>query len=424
TPSLDEMAHVASEMQRQGFTQPLLIGGATTSSLHTAVKIAPCYDGVVEHVLDASRVSGVCSALLGVGRDEHVRALREKQERDRQRFQRSGERAVELVPLDAARERRVRLAHPRDGRPQPGLQIFRPEDIDLQGILRIIDWSPFFWSWELKGTYPAIFEHAQKGEQARQLWADMQPTLDRLLAGDLLRPRAVIGHWPANARGDDIVLWQDEQRDAETAVLPFLRQQDVRNSEEPCRCLADYLAPETDGVDWCGAFAVTAGPEVEAHAQACKAAGDDYQAIMVQALADRFAEGLAEWCHRLVRDQYGIREELSVEDLIAERYRGIRPAPGYPACPDHTTKGVLWRLLQADKHTGMRLTESFAMQPPASVSGLYLYHPEARYFSVKRIARDQVVAYAARQGWDLATAERWMAPVLGYDPQWEPVTSA
>ena len=404
TPSLDEMATVAAEMQAQGFHQPLLIGGATTSGQHTAIKLAPHYQGVLEHVLDASLVTGVCGQLLGSGKDKYVAALQAKQQQARESFaKRAGSRAAKLIPYDQARTRAFQNRHQPDGEPRLGVQLV--EDIDLGKVREIIDWSPFFWSWELKGAYPAIFEHPERGAEARRVFDEGQALFDRLLAEDVIKPRALYGHWRANADGDDIIVW-DEQG-GELTRLHGLRQQ---HDAETCLCLSDYVLPE--GIDHIGAFAVSAGPEIEAFAQTQKKAGDDYTAIMAQALADRIAEGLAEWLHGRVRREYGIAENLSVNDLIAEKYRGIRPAPGYPACPDHTEKGSIWRLLEAERRIGVSLTESYAMNPPASVSGLYFYHPEARYFNLGKIDRDQLRAWARRKNMSEAEAVRWLAPVL------------
>jgi 5-methyltetrahydrofolate--homocysteine methyltransferase len=414
TPSLDEMVHVAKEMERQGFALPLLIGGATTSGQHTAVKIAPQYAQPVVHVLDASRVVNVVSDLLEPGRKlELDRKNRASQERLRKAHAGRGER--DLLALDVARARRFTsdwasaelLAPPFEGR--------REVEPELSELARYIDWTFFFSAWELKGRFPAILENATHGAQARELYAEGQAMLRELIAGGKLRARGAYAYWPANADGDDLVLWTDAARSGELARLPMLRQQRLASQRDPARCLADFLAPlESGRTDWLGGFAVTAGLGAEELAAAHERAHDDYSAIMVKALADRLAEAFAEWLHeRVRREWYAPQERLALEALLDEEYRGIRPALGYPACPDHTGKQTLLALLGANR-VGIGLTESCAMTPAASVSGLYFAHPDARYFSVGRIGRDQVEDYARRTGRSQAEVERWLAPQLGY----------
>ena len=420
TPSLDEMVHVAKEMERQAFQVPLLIGGATTSAKHTAIKIAPAYSGPVVHVKDASRSVGVVDK---VNRKEDDRAayvadLRKSQERERQSFTKRRER--KLAPYADAFRRRFPTDWAVVDIPRPELLGRRVlEDVPLADLVPYIDWSPFFSTWELKGKYPKIFDDEYVGNEARDLFDKAQAMLDDLVASRELTAKAVYGLYPANSVGDDIIVYVDEERSSEIARFYTLRQQWERQGQEHFRSLADYIAPIDSGrLDYLGAFAVTAGIGIDPIVARFEADHDDYNAIMVKALADRFAEALAEMLHRKVRVEWGFgRDEgLSPDDLIDEKYRGIRPAPGYPACPDHTEKGTLWRLLDAEAATGIRLTESYAMWPAASVSGLYFAHPEARYFAVDMMTRDQIEDYARRKGMPLAEAERWLSPNLAYDP--------
>ncbi|TVR45507.1 MAG: methionine synthase [Planctomycetota bacterium] len=422
TPSLDEMAHVAAEMKRQGFSCPLLIGGATTSRAHTAIKIAPYYDQPVVHVLDASLASGVCSELLSPERrGAFISELLEKQEAHRQRHARgAGAREADLVAITDARSAAPVWDWADIDIPSPerlGIQVLGPEDIDLRAVAELIDWGPFFWTWEIKGRYPQILEDEHKGPQARELLREGQELLERIMSEGWFKPRIVYGLFAAHSLGDDVLV-QHESRDFR---FHFLRQQQRRAEDgSPLLCLADYVAPTASGrQDYLGAFAVTTGAEVDEIAARYKAAGDDYTAIMVQALGDRLAEALTEWLHRQVRREWGFGhdEALSVDELISERYRGIRPAAGYPACPDHREKTTVWELLEVEKHTGMTLTESFAMHPASSVSGLIFAHPESRYFTVSPIGADQVADYAARRGETVAENERWLSPALGYQPQ-------
>ncbi len=422
TPSLDEMVHVAKELERERFEVPLLIGGATTSRLHTAVRIAPAYHAPTVHVLDASRSVGVVASLLsGERREAFAAAVRA--EYDRLRADHAARRSdVRLVGLAEARRNRLPLRWDGYCPPQPlkpGLQVF--EDYPLAELLATIDWTPFFAVWELKGHYPEILDDAAAGKEARKLLEDAQRLLQRIVAGRRLVARAVAGLFPASAVGDDdIEIYADRGRTRVLAVAHHLRQQMERQPGRPNLSLADYVAPRDTGLpDWIGAFAVSAGFGVEELVAEFERAHDDYSAILVKALADRLAESLAERLHQRVRRElwgYAPDEALGNAELIAERYAGIRPAPGYPACPDHTEKATLFSLLDATARAGIRLTESFAMWPGASVCGWYFSHPEARYFGLGRIARDQAADYARRKGMDLRATERWLAPVLGYDP--------
>jgi 5-methyltetrahydrofolate--homocysteine methyltransferase len=413
TPSLDEMAHVAEEMERRGLNLPLLIGGATTSREHTAVKIAPKYHASTVHVLDASRAGPVVSALL----DEKQHGVfdaknRTEQEAARQVF--AGKKKRPLLPFAEANARKPAIEWKAGDIATPsfiGRRVI--ENQPLEELVPTIDWTFFFTAWELRGKFPAIFEHPKYGAAARELFADGKKKLDELVQGKLIRASAVYGIWPAASEGNDIVLFSDESRARELLRFPMLRQQ---GGEAPYRCLADFVAPRESGLpDHVGAFAVTAGIGLDELAVKYQQARDDYSSIVVKALADRLAEAFAEYLHARVRREwgYGADENLSNEDLIAEKYRGIRPAFGYPACPEHSEKVKLFDLLQAPA-VGITLTESFAMWPAASVSGIYLAHPESRYFDVGRLARDQVEDYAARKGISVTDAERLLSPKLGY----------
>jgi 5-methyltetrahydrofolate--homocysteine methyltransferase len=418
TPSLDEMAFVASEFEREQMHIPLLIGGATTSKAHTALRIAPAYSGPVIHVLDASRAVPVASALRDVDRRAAF-AESTANEYARIRAERAGEHATSLITLDEARANRltVDLALPVPTPAHIGVRAFN--GWALNELRRYVDWTPFFQAWEMRGSYPAIFDDPDRGEAARDLFDDAQRLLDEIERDALLHPRGVIGVWPANARGDDIVLYAATGVRDELAVVHTLRQQAARKDGRDALALADFVAPaESGAIDYVGAFAVSAGHGLEPLVFAAKAAHDDYRAIMLAALADRLAEAFAERMHEYVRREYwgyAPDESLDQDALQHERYQGIRPAPGYPACPDHTEKATLDALLDVQRNAGITLTESFAMLPGASVSGWYFWRPEARYFGVGRIGRDQVADYAARKGWDIATAERWLSPVLGYE---------
>lgn len=418
TPSLDEMIHVAKEMERQGFTVPLLIGGATTSKLHTAVKIAPNYTPPVVHVQDASRAVGIVGRLKSPElRETLVEENRREQEKLRQMHR---PHVQPLLSLEEARRRKPFFDWATIPPPRPcflGARVFDP--VPLEEITPFVDWSPFFHVWELRGTYPKIFDSPEIGSKARELFDDAQRLLDRIVREKLLTARAVLGFYPANSVGDDIEVYGDESRSQLVGVFHTLRQQMEKSDGYRNQALADFIAPEETGLpDYLGAFAVTAGLHIESLLQEFERDHDDYNAIMTKALADRLAEGLAELTHKKAREAwgYGKNEHLSLEDLIHERYRGIRPAPGYPACPDHTEKRLLFDLLRAEETTGIHLTESFAMFPAASVCGFYFSHPQSRYFAVGKIDRDQVLDYQRRKGMDLPTVERWLAPNLDYEP--------
>ncbi len=424
TPSLDEMVHVAKEMQREAFAVPLLIGGATTSRMHTAVKIEPHYKGPTVHVLDASRSVGVVGQLLSADkRSGFVNGVKDEYVKLREEHAGRRERTAAL-PLAQARANRAGgdWSHVVPVRPaQPGVHVF--EDYALDELVDYVDWTPFFQAWELKGRYPAILDDPVVGEQARYLLDDARVLLERLVCQRLLTARAVVGVFPANAVGDDVEVSAGGGGGARgdvVATLRFLRQQTARAAGRPNHCLADWVAPKTTGLsDWIGAFAVTTGHGLDALVKDFEARHDDYNAIMAKALADRLAEAFAERMHERVRREfwgYAPVEALANDDLMAEKYRGIRPAPGYPACPDHTEKGTLFALLAATQRAGITLTESYAMWPAAAVSGWYFAHPDAIYFGVGRIGKDQVLDYAGRKGWTLAEAERWLSPTLGYDP--------
>jgi 5-methyltetrahydrofolate--homocysteine methyltransferase len=417
TPSLDEMVHFAREMERREMNLPLLIGGATTSPAHTAIKIEPAYArGPVVHVADASRAVGVVSALMGEA--SRPGFWEETRTRYRQlRESRAGGSPKARLSLENARAARFAPDWASYAPPQPRQPGVRAVGADLATLARHIDWTPYFSSWDLVGRYPAILQDDVVGAAARALWADTQAMLQRLIGEAWLTPRGVVGLWPANSDGDDVIVWSDESRTRERARLHTLRQQMEKTNDKAQFALADFVAPAGEGEDWIGAFAVTAGHGEAERAAEFAARNDDYSAIMVKALADRFAEAFAEHLHREVRRDlwgYAPDEALSNDELIAEAYRGIRPAPGYPAQPDHTEKATLFELLGAPAAAGMELTSSFAMTPPASVSGLYLSHPQAQYFAVGRIGRDQVEDYARRKGWTVAEAERWLGPILGY----------
>jgi len=420
TPSLDEMVHVAGEMQRQGFTMPLLIGGATTSAKHTAVKIAPAYQHTTVHVLDASRSVGVVDRLISPDLRAGFEAKnREDQEALVESY--NQRQQVTLVPYEQARARKFPTDWAKIEIAKPAFTGVRQlDDFPLETLVEFIDWSPFFMTWELKGKYPKIFSDPTYGESAQKLYDDARALLDEIVTKKLLRAKGVYGFWPANAVGDDIALYVDESRKQEIARIHTLRQQWERKGQGHFRALSDYIAPlETGRPDYVGAFAVTAGIGADVLVKKYDADHDDYNSIMVKALADRLAEAFAECLHQTARADwgYGAREHLSNDELIAEKYRGIRPAPGYPACPDHTEKRTLFDLLDATSVGGIALTESFAMTPAASVSGWYFSHPEARYFAVDRLGEDQVRDYAQRKGTTLAEIERWLAPNLGYKPR-------
>jgi 5-methyltetrahydrofolate--homocysteine methyltransferase len=422
TPSLDEMAHVAREMERQGFDLPLLIGGATTSKAHTAVKIAPGYSEPVVHVLDASRAVGVVSNLLSQQlKPAFVQSVRGDYEKLRAHH--AGQKARPLLPIAQARERKAPIEWAPADLAQPGFTGIRTLTTDttapasariaLADLVPFIDWSPFFHTWEIRGRYPAILEKPE----AKKLFEDAQELLQRIVKENLLAARAVYGIFPANSRGDDVDLYPDEARAQRLVTFHFLRQQAEKQPGEPNFCLADFVGPG-GWKDYLGAFAVTAGFGVEQLCKEFETDHDDYNSIMTKALADRLAEAFAEYLHQRARQDwgYGRSEALNHDDLIREKYRGIRPAAGYPACPDHTEKWLLWNLLEVEKNAGIKLTESCAMWPGASVSGLYFAHPASRYFTVGKLGRDQVVDYAGRKQMALAEVERWLGPYLNYEP--------
>ncbi|RDB43328.1 methionine synthase [Halomonas sp. DQ26W] len=422
TPSLDEMVHVAKEMQRQGFDLPLLIGGATTSKAHTAVKIEPGYEHPVIYVADASRAVGVAGKLLSPSqKPAYVAEIRAEYDQVRERNARRRPKAADLS-YAAARERKLPIDWASYTPPRPamtGLQVF--DNYDIEELIERIDWTPFFMSWELTGKYPKILDDKVVGEAARSLFADSQEMLRKLIDGKHIQARGVIGLWPANSVDDDVIeVYADESRSQVIERLHHIRQQTTKNRDGACYSLADFVAPKASGKpDWIGGFAVTTGHGVEALAEHYKAAGDDYSAIMVQALTDRMAEAFAERMHERVRKEfwgYVPDEQLDNVELIAEKYQGIRPAPGYPACPDHTEKSTLFRLLDAPSNAGIDLTENFAMWPAAAVSGWYFSHPQSKYFSTGKITRDQVETLAERKEMTLEELERWLAPVLSYDP--------
>jgi 5-methyltetrahydrofolate--homocysteine methyltransferase len=453
TPSLDEMVHVAKEMKRLDFKLPLLIGGATTSAAHTAIKIAQNYDEPVIHVLDASRVIGVVSQLLSPeNKPAYIAEIKAKQERQRVEFaDRKGAR--KLLPIAEARARKQPTDWATVDIPQPeflGTRVFstatdesdkqkavsskltaNTADSDNQNlplnayrltldeIVDFIDWGPFFSAWELHGRFPDILTDAVVGVEATKLYSEAQAMLQRIVAENRYTAKAVIGFWPANSVGDSVELYADESRSKVLKTFHFLRQQNEKPAGQFNHCLADYIAPKDSGrIDYLGGFAVTAGHGVEEFAAQFRAQHDDYNAIMAQALGDRLAEALAELMHKKARDYsgYGKTENLEMKDIIREKYRGIRPAPGYPACPDHTEKPPLFDLLHATDATGITLTESNAMFPASSVSGFYLNHPESKYFATGKLAKDQIDDYAARKGMSVAEVERWLAPYLDYDP--------
>jgi 5-methyltetrahydrofolate--homocysteine methyltransferase len=418
TPSLDEMVHVAREMERQGFKLPLLIGGATTSRAHTAIKIAPHYSEPVVHIVDASRAVPVTTSLLSdEGKSAFVTQHRANYEALRKAHAAPKQT---LVSLEVARSRRTPITWRAEDIPTPtftGVRVL--DNFPLATLREFIDWSPFFHTWGLKGVYPRIFDHPEQGPQARQIFEEGNALLNLIIEKKLITARGVYGLFPANAVGDDVELYADEKREKVIERFHFLRQQANREGSEPCRSLSDFIAPKETGLgDHIGAFAVTSGIGLRELCDSYRSKHDDYNAIMAEALADRLAEAFAECLHKRAREEweYGCAENLSNDDLIHEKYRGIRPAPGYPACPDHTEKGPLWQLLNVCANTGIQITESFAMWPGSSVSGLYFAHPESRYFGLGKIGRDQVADYSERKGMSLSEVERWLGQNLNYDP--------
>jgi 5-methyltetrahydrofolate--homocysteine methyltransferase len=418
TPSLDEMVHVAREMERQGFKLPLLIGGATTSRAHTAIKIAPHYSAPVVHVLDASRAVPVTTSLLS---DDGKAAFVEKHRAESEALRKAHTAPkLALQPLETARARRTPIEWRASDVAVPeftGIRVL--EDFPIAELRALIDWTPFFHTWGLKGVYPRILDDGRQGEEARKLFDDANAMLGRMEKEKPITARGVYGFFPANAAGDDVEIYADDARKKVLTRFHFLRQQANREGNEPCRSLADFVAPRETGLaDYIGAFAVTSGIGLKEWCDKFRAENDDYNAILAEAVADRLAESFAECLHQRVRAEwgYGKYENLSIDDIIHEKYRGIRPAAGYPACPDHTEKGTLWQLLDVESNTGMQITESFAMWPGSSVSGLYFAHPESRYFSLGKIGRDQVEDYAARKGMRVAEVERWLGQNLNYEP--------
>jgi 5-methyltetrahydrofolate--homocysteine methyltransferase len=407
-------------MKRGGFDVPLLIGGATTSAAHTAVKVAPEYPHGVVHVLDASRVVNVVSSLLSPEqKPAYLADVKAKQDRQREEFAARRSRKP-LLSLATARSRAQKTDWAKIDIPRPeffGAKVF--SNVALEEIVPFIDWGPFFSAWELHGRYPDILSDAVVGPEAKRLHADALKLLERIVKEKRFTAKAVIGFWPANSVGDDIEIYTDEQRSKILTTFHTLRQQLEKPADQFNHALSDFVAPKESGrIDYMGGFAVTAGHGVEQLAIEFKAKHDDYSAIMAQALGDRLAEAMAEMFHKRAREAcgYGKTENLSYEELIKEKYRGIRPAPGYPACPDHTEKPILFKLLGAEAATGIQLTESCAMTPASSVSGWYFNHPDSKYFGVGKIARDQIEEYAKRKGFTVAETERWLGPYLDYDP--------
>jgi 5-methyltetrahydrofolate--homocysteine methyltransferase len=423
TPSLDEMVHVAKEMERLGMTIPVMIGGATTSKMHTAVKIEQNYSGPTVHVTNASRSVGVAATLMSAEhRDAFIAETRQDYAEARERHA-SNSRQARRVGLDRARSNKQPIAWESYTPPAPqqtGIHLF--DDYDLADLVPYIDWTPFFYAWELKGRYPQILEDEAKGEEARKLFDDAQTLLKDIIDNKKLKARAIIGHFPANqVDEDDIELYTDDSRSEVLMRLHHLRQQTEKKGAKHNHCLSDYIAPKSSGKqDYLGAFALTTGIGVDEMVAEFESHHDVYGSIMVKALADRLAEAFAERMHERVRKEfwgYAADEQFSNEQLVDESYHGIRPAPGYPACPDHTEKGLLWELLGVEEQTGITLTESYAMLPTAAVSGWYFSHPDSRYFGVAKISEDQVDNYAQRKGMEQKEAERWLAPNLGYEPE-------
>jgi len=422
TPSLDEMVHVAKEMERRGMNLPLLIGGATTSRVHTAVKVAPNYSGAVIHVLDASRSVPVVSNLLSEKEEErakYVQSFKDEYKKLREDYSKK-QSLKNFISLEQARDNRLKIdwVKSKIKKPnKPGITVLTNHP--LATLRNYIDWTPFFMTWELKGKYPSIFENETVGEEAKKLFDDANKLLDKIIKEKLLCANGVVGLFPANSVGvDDIEVYSDDSRSGVKRVLHTIRQQPQKSANEPNIALADFMAPKETGVeDYVGMFAVTTGIGIEKLIEKFEKEHDDYNSIMVKALADRLAEAFAENLHELVRKDfwgYASDEKFNSEDLIKEKYIGIRPAPGYPAQPDHTEKPILFSLLDAEKNTGIKLTESMAMYPAASVSGLYFSHPESKYFTVGKIGKDQVLDYHRRKGMSIEEIEKWLGPILNY----------
>ncbi len=419
TPSLDEMIHNAREMQRLGFEIPILIGGATTSKAHTAIKIAPHYEGVVTHVADASLVVNVLNDLLHPVRSESTKNALKIEQADIRVRHLGQAKDQTMLSLKEAQSLKFTCDWQKADIIRPehlGVKVF--ESIPLSSIVPYIDWSPFFWAWEMKALYPGVLEHKKWGAEAKALFKDAQAMIKTIINGKKFRARAVLGFWPAHSEGDDVTIYASETDLTPIHRFHFLRQQRRKDDDPRCFSLADFIAPKSSGrLDYFGGFAVTAGEEVEAFADEFQARGDDYSSILVKAIGDRFAEALAEMMHKKAREnwRYGRHENLAPEDLVKEKYRGIRPAPGYPACPDHSEKEILWRALGVEKACGIKLTESMAMYPASSVSGFYFAHAESQYFRVGKIGEDQVKDYALRKGMTVKEVEKWLTPNLGYD---------
>ncbi len=414
TPSLDEMVHNAAQMEREGFKIPLLIGGATTSRAHTAIKIAPFYRGIVDYIPDASLVVGVCNQITNPEKISNYKKNLKKSNFEQQKLFEQAKSKIECLSLEEARKKAFSTDWENTEPDYPEkLGIFVYDEIDLAEVSEYIDWSPFFWAWELKGVFPKILDHPKRGKQARELYRDGKSLMDRIVSEKLFSPKAVAGMFRANSVVDDVEMYSEDGK--RVAVFHFLRQQEVKGGIH--YCLSDFVAPAERGKkDYMGCFVVTSGDEVEKLSGEFKSAGDVYNSIMISLLGDRIAEALAEIIHKRIRDLwgYGKKEKLTPSDVIKGKYRGIRPAPGYPACPDHTEKNTLWKLLDAQRHTGVSLTESFAMSPPSSVSGFYIAHPRSRYFTLGRITKDQVVDYARRKQTTSVYVEKWLSPNLGY----------
>jgi 5-methyltetrahydrofolate--homocysteine methyltransferase len=412
------MIHNAKEMTKLGLSIPLLIGGATTSSAHTAIKIAPFYTEPVVQVPDASLVVNVCNDLTSKGKKkEFVQNLLENQEKLRIKHAEKG--TQKLLSLQEARNKPLSFdwKDRKIDEPSPNALGVKKITASLEDVLEFFDWSPFFWSWELKGQYPSIFDRSDSGAEAKDLFDNAQKLLKRIIKNNLFTCEAMIGLWPANASGDDVILYQDLEKQKEISRFHFIRRQQTLLSQ-PQYCLSDYIAPiESGRTDYLGAFAVCAGAGVDQLAKEFEEDNDDYNAIMTKALGDRFAEGMAEYTHKKVRNLWGFgrKENLSNQDLIKEKYQGIRPASGYPCQPDHTEKDVIWELLEVKKNIGLELTESRAMDPGSSVSGLYFSNPESKYFNVGKIGKDQIEDYARRKNWPVEKALKWLRPNLGFD---------
>lgn len=421
TPSLDEMIHNAEEMERMGFEVPLLIGGATTSKAHTALKIAPKYKGPIVHVADASLAVEVCQNMIGSNKDSHIRKLKEDQEVIRERLSKSQGKTT-FVPYEKAKEMAPSFDWHKIDIPRPATLDIETHNYSVKEIAEYIDWSPFFWTWELKGIYPNILNSPKWGKQAKELFADAQVLLKKVMNEKSWQPKAVTKFWPCQSYGDDVFLYDNESKRNVLGKFSFLRQQKMMEDTVNLYSLSDFIAPKSsDKIDYIGAFAVTAGDGVEKMAKAYEDDADDYNSILVKAVGDRIAEAYAEMLHKKIRISLGYEKDSDYtnDELIKENYRGIRPAPGYPACPDHTEKQNIWQLMDVKETTGISLTESCAMTPASSVSGFYFSHPEAKYFRVSAVDRDQIEAYSKRKKQDISVTEKWLSPYLGYEPREE-----